>query len=189
MKKQFILILGTTGSGKSTQMKLLKERHPEFTYALSITTRPMRPHEMEGENYFFVSEEEFDQYKREGKLLESALNHGKGWYGMLKSPIEKAISEGKTVIRECSIEGLRTIMDSNLAKHVYSIFLMPPSIEHIKKRILERDPMSEDELEARLMSSRNEIASSELCDKKILSEEGQIEKVFKQLSKAILEVV
>lgn len=189
MKKQFILVLGTTGSGKSTQMRLLRERLADCVYALSITTRPMRSHEEEGENYFFVTEAEFQQYQREGKLLESAHNNGVAWYGMLKGPIEKALSEGKTIVRECSVEGLRTIMESPFAKHVYSIFLMPPSIEHIKKVLVERDNLSEEEVEERLAIARNEIAASELCDKKILSEEGLMEKVYTQLSKAILEVM
>jgi len=187
MKKQLILILGTTGTGKGTQIALLKERHPEFQYALSVTSRPIRPGEEEGENYFFVSKEEFESYIREGMLLEYDQSHGKHYYGILKKPLEDAIEDGKVVIREISMRGFKELMDTPLAKHIYSIFLMPPSIEHVKKRILARAPMADEEVERRLASARNEIAASELCDKKILSEEGQIEKIYGQLEKSILQ--
>ncbi len=189
MKKQLILVLGTTGSGKGTQIAKLKEKHPEYMYALSVTSRPMRPGEVDGENYFFISQEEFEEYIKEGRLLEYDQSHGKHYYGILKSPVEKAIEEGKVVVREISMDGLNAIMDSPLAKYVYSIFFMPPSIEHIKKRILERAPISKEELERRLKTARVEIAASESCDKKILSEEGEIEKIYAQFEKAVGDAI
>lgn len=83
-ERRLIAIAGTSGSGKGTVIASLKERHPEFVYPVSLTTRAPRPGEIDGVTYHFVTEDAFLRAAEQGELLEWAVNHEKEYYGMLK---------------------------------------------------------------------------------------------------------
>lgn len=190
------LLLGPSGVGKGTQINLLRERHPEYVFPKSITTRKMRPGESEGNPYHFISDEQFDEYITNGEFLEWAQVHQAARYGTLRKPIEEALKEGKTVIKELDIQGLIQIQKTldeghfdELKKKLRSIFILPPNEETLIKRITQRSEIKERELNARLESARKEIEQTHLCTSVIeTSESDSIEEVYKKIE-SIIEAV
>lgn len=184
------LILGPSGIGKGTQIKLLKKRHPEYVFPKSITTRKMRPGESQGNPYLFISSEEFDRHIKNGDFLEWAEVHQSARYGTLREPIEAAIKEEKTIIKELDIQGLIQIKSTiekgkldHLKKNLRAIFIMPPDEETLIKRITQRSEIKERELQARLESAKKEMLQAGICDKIIdTTEADSIEDVYKKLS-------
>ncbi len=187
MAGKLFLIVGPSGVGKGTLVNALREKHPEFYFALSATTRMPRAGEESVEQYVFFSEEEFDQKKAEGEFLETATVHGSEKYGTLKKPILEAIEDDKVVIREVDIQGLISI-SKNLEKDKFAaIFISPPDFTTLEKRIHKRQPsISEEELERRLESAKNEIAQKDLADLEVISNEGEIAKMVEQIEEFIM---
>ena len=187
------LLLGPSGIGKGTQINLLRERHPDFVFPKSITTRAMRPGESEGNPYHFISDEEFDRHIEHHNFLEWAEVHKAARYGTLRKPIEDALSAGKSIIKELDIQGLINIQDTieksgheMIKKNLRSIFIMPPNEETLIKRITQRSMIKEAELKARLDSAKKEIDQAHLCDVIIeTTEDDSIEEVYKKLEAII----
>lgn len=180
-----ILLLGPAGVGKSTVLRHLQVDHPELVYPRSVTTRLPRPNERHGETYFFVSEAVFAEYTAKELLLESTVVHGHDHYGMLKSEVLEPLLQGKTVVREIDIQGLKKLCDVGLKPLITSIFLYPPSIETLRERIIHRAPISPDELNRRLQSAQRELAEKDLCQHHILCPDGAQEVVYAQ----VLEII
>lgn len=169
------LILGPSGSGKGTVLSLLKQRHPEFVFPVSCTTRVKRPTEVEGEVYHFISKEEFKRRIEAGEFLEWAVVHQDNYYGTMKAPIMEALAAGKTVVREVDVQGVRSIRALMPGDQCVSIFLTVPDWETLKGRILQRAVMSEEELARRHESFLKEKEWERECDHVIQSVEHQIE--------------
>lgn len=187
------LILGPSGVGKGTQIELLKERHPEYVFPKSITTRQMRPQESQGEPYFFISDEEFDKHIEDNDFLEWAEVHKTARYGTLKKPIEDALEDEKTVIKELDIQGLiqikKTIEDKDLElfeKNLRAIFIMPPNEKTLIERITKRSKIKEAELHERLESAKKEIEQADICNYTVdTTEADSIADVYKKLIQVI----
>lgn len=190
VKGKLFLIVGPSGVGKGTLVRALRERHPEFYFPPSATTRSPRAGEVEGRQYFFVSDERFEKLKNENKFVETAVVHEAESYGLLREPVEAAIAEGKTLVREVDIQGLQSV-HKNLDKSKFAaIFLMPPSFEILKKRIQKRQPkMSEEELNRRLDSAKKELDQKELADFEVISGEDEIEKMVAEVEKIIAKEI
>ncbi len=185
---KLILILGPSGSGKGTVLEYLKKRHPEFFFPLSCTTREKRPQEVEGDVYYFVSREEFEERLNKGEFLEYAAIHGAHYYGTLKKPITDALHDGRVVIREVDVQGVRSIREILPKEQVMTIFLRA-KWDDLKRRILKRAPTLEDELELRHQSFLKEMAWQDECDRVIESREGQIKEVCEAVENVILETL
>ena len=188
------LILGPSGIGKGTQINLLRERHPEFVFPKSVTTRAMRPGESEGNPYHFISDEQFDQYVSNGEFLEWAEVHKAARYGTLEKPIEEALAGGKSVIKELDIQGLMNIKSTiekdgheAIKKNLKSIFMMPPDEATLIKRITQRSVIKEAELKARLDSAKREIEQAHLCDVIVTTTaDDSIEDVYRKLEQVLM---
>lgn len=182
---KLILVLGPSGSGKGTVFKALRENHPDFVFPLSCTTRDPRPGEKDGEVYHFVTKEEFQERMARDEFLEWAIVHGQNYYGTLKEEILKPLREGKTVIREVDVQGLRSIRELIPDEHLCSIFLTVDGWETLQHRILKRSAISEEELERRHQSFMREMEWQKECDLVIVSIEGEIEKLIADVENAI----
>ena len=175
----------------------------------SATTRPRRPGER-NDLYVFVTDEEFDALIAHGRLLEWARVHDGARYGTLIEEIVPPIEEGKVVVREVDVQGFESIRKHPLfschaerspervprmrneskdkTKHTYrlqSIFLLPESTEQLIAHIAKRAPMGEEELRRRLESMRKEMAYAELADVKVVSREGKLAEVVREMERLI----
>lgn len=181
-----MLIVGPSGSGKGTVIAELKKRYPDFVYPVSCTTRAPRPGEVPGEVYDYVSKEEFVRWVSEGKFLEWAEVHKDHFYGVLKEPVMRALEEGNVVVREVDIQGFRSISAIIPREQLVSIFILVSDLEELRRRILGRGPLPEEEITRRLESAKGEIALADLCDYRIESRHGEIERMVDEAA-AIIE--
>lgn len=185
---KFFLLMGPSGSGKGTMEKLFRQRHPEFYYALSATTRPMRAEDREGEVYHFVSSEEFDRLIADDALLEWAwLYNNQQRSGILKQPVIDALEKGVSVMREADIlGGWPKIMQSPIKDYLRGTFLMPPSIDVLERRIRSRSALSDEKIAGRMATAREEMAVADRADFQVLAEENQQEHIYAQIERYIL---
>lgn len=186
---KLILLLGPSGSGKGTVLKGLRERHPDYVFPQSCTTREPRPGERDGEVYYFIDKEEFKKRIDDGDFLEWAVVHGENYYGTLKESILGPMREGKTVVREVDVQGLHAIKELIPAEHLKAIFLTVDGWETLKRRILKRSELPEEELARRHQSFLNEMDWAKDCDVVINSVEGEIEKLVSDVEDAIENMV
>ena len=133
---KLIVIVAPSGTGKSTMIKRLKTDFPTLVESVSFTTRPIRPGEIDGLSYFFISREEFIQKKENNEFLEWAEVHG-NFYGTSKAFVEKCLSEGKHVLFDLDVQGTDT-MKVYFGEVANVIFISPPSVEELEKRLSHR---------------------------------------------------
>jgi guanylate kinase len=186
MRGILYLILGPSGSGKGTVLDALRQKYSDFIFPISCTTREKRPHEVDGEIYHFISKDEFKQRIEEGKFLEWAVVHQDNSYGTLKQPIMDALNAGKTVIREVDVQGLRSIRELIPSENLVSIFLTVPGWDTLKRRILGRSDMPDEEVERRYQSFLKEMEWAKECDHVIESVEGETERLISDVEGVIL---
>lgn len=189
MKGKLILILGSSGSGKGTVLAGLRERHSDWVFPKSCTTRESRGNKKGEEVYNFVSKEEFKFKIEAGEFLEWAVVHGENYYGTLRKPIMSAISEGKVVVREVDVQGLKSIRELIPETELVSIFLTVGSWDELKERILGRAEMSDEELEKRRQSYLKEKEWETECDHVLLTKTGHTEEMIGLVEDLILNEI
>ncbi len=157
MKKNcgsLIVLSGPSGSGKSTIHNELLKRDNTIAYSISMTTRKPREGEVDGIDYYFVNEEEFKKEIKKDSFLEYALVHG-NYYGTLKREVDKKLDEGFNVILEIDIQGALKIKEEKL--DAIFIFVMPPSMKELGKRLVERGTESKEKLIERFKNAYKEV--------------------------------
>ena len=162
-KGLFIVISGPSGTGKTTVIKELCEGDTTLEFSISATTRPPRSDEINGVDYHFLDQTEFENLIQCGGFLEW-VKYGGHYYGTLKSTMESTIETGKDLILEIDVHGAKKIKDFGI--RYTSIFLLPPSLESLEKRLRNRRTESDSELQQRLLTAKSEfdyIADYEYC--------------------------
>jgi guanylate kinase len=154
---QFVVLSGPSGSGKTTIVDRLLERSPvKLVKSVSATTRPPRRNEVDGRNYYFLSESEFARRRARGDFLECAEVHGTGnWYGTLRSEVERARRLGGWALLEIDVQGALQIIQKH--PRSLSIFLRTSSEEEYEKRLRARGTDAEEIIQRRLANARNEL--------------------------------
>lgn len=154
-KKGVLLVIsGPSGAGKGTICKALLEKHKDIYLSVSATTREPRAGEVHGVNYFFKTKEEFLKKVEEGDFLEHAEVYG-NYYGTPKSSVQKMLDEGRDVILEIDIQGALKVKE-NCEEGIF-IFILPPSMEELKQRIIKRGSETPESLMTRFKSAYKEI--------------------------------
>ncbi len=154
-KGLILCLVGAAGSGKTTLCrKLLEEQGARVTKSVSVTSRSPRPGEVNGKSYFFVSRDEFMRKVASGELFEWEEVHG-NLYGQLKSTITNAISSGIDLILDIDIKGAFSVKKA-YCDFTSIVFLLPPSFEELKNRMLSRGPMEASEFERRIQTANRE---------------------------------
>ncbi|MCF7831012.1 guanylate kinase [Candidatus Gracilibacteria bacterium] len=190
MKGKIFFISGPSGVGKGTLINALRERHKNWEFPPSCTTRDPRPGEIDGKTYFFVSREEFEKKIDEDEFLEYATVHQGNLYGTLWKPLVEGAKKGKIVVREFDVQGFRQ-MREKLPRDLYtSIFLKPDGgIDTLVERIRDRAPITETELARRIESMQKEFAMEKMYDHTVISTDGEIEQMVEDAEKIIEETV
>lgn len=153
-KGSLYVLSGPSGSGKDTVLKQVLSRRPEIMLSISSITRDMREGEIEGEKYHFISREEFESLIKNDMLLEYNVFVG-NYYGTPKAPVEDAIKKGIDVILEIDVNGAEQIKKK--MPEAVSIFIMPPSVEELRRRLTGRGTDSVEVIEKRMNSALGEI--------------------------------
>jgi len=152
-----IILSSPSGAGKSTLARRLMKWDESLSFSVSATTRPPRPGERDGVDYHFVDHETFRQMIARGEMLEHAEVFG-NFYGSPKEPVEAAINDGRDVLFDIDWQGGQQIAGSALRDAVVSIFILPPSISELERRLNERGQDSAEVIRARMEKSRAEIS-------------------------------
>jgi len=155
-KNGVVLVLsGPSGAGKSSLINKISDDIGDFYFSISPTTREMRDGEEEGVHYHFVSKEEFAKDIEDDHFLEHAIVHG-NYYGTSLKPVKKALSEGKLVIFDIDVQG-NTAVNNRLGDITTSVFITPPSLSELKKRLINRSTDSEEVIDGRIKMAKREI--------------------------------
>ena len=164
----FFIISGPSGSGKGTVVKALAASSPEFALSVSVTTRKMRPGEIEGIHYFFKTTEEFVHMRDNDQLLENASFVG-NLYGTPKAYVEEKILKGKTVLLEIEVNGALQVKEKY--PDAVLIFLVPPSYQELSNRLSLRGTEDSETTRARMVRAKEEIALIDKYDYLVINDE------------------
>ena len=152
-----IILSSPSGAGKSTLAARLRAWDSTLNFSVSATTRAPRPGEEHGREYYFHSREEFQDMVAKGDMLEHAEVFS-NYYGSPKGPVEEAIKAGRDVLFDIDWQGGQQVRASALGKHVLSIFILPPSIPELERRLYARAQDSKEVIDGRMSKSRDEIS-------------------------------
>jgi guanylate kinase len=155
-RRGLMLVLSSpSGAGKTTLTKLLRDEEPSLTLSISVTTRPRRPSEVDGVHYFFKTADEFKDMRDRGDLLEWAEVHG-NFYGSPRKEIDKALAGGNDILFDIDYQGAMQVRKT-APDDVVSIFILPPSIPELRRRLERRAEDSATVIQQRLKNAKNEI--------------------------------
>ena len=172
------VVSSPSGGGKTTIVERVLRRHPELIRSVSVTTRPQRPGERRGRDYHFVSTAAFGRLRRSGQLVEWARVHG-AYYGTPARPLRDALARGRRVIMNIDVQGARQIRRA-LRKDAVLIFLMPPSMEQLRQRLMRRRTDSPSAIRRRLAAARRELACAAWYDFRVVND--QLEQAVSDVS-------
>jgi guanylate kinase len=151
---RLFVVSGPSGVGKGTLVARARAVVPGLEVATSATTRAMRPGEQQGRDYHYMSDEEFVRLVGEGAFLEHVEYAGR-WYGTLRSEVERRLLEGRNVILEIDVPGAREV--ARQLPDAVLVFIAPPSMEELERRLVARGLNSHEEIQTRLRIARSEM--------------------------------
>lgn len=162
------VISAPSGGGKGAILARVRERDPRLKLAVSATTRRPRPDEQDGRDYYFMSREQFARWVAEGRFAEWAEVHG-NLYGTLKSELDALTADGGDVVLEIDVQGMRSM--KNLRDDVVSVFIMPPTLEELKRRIEKRGDVPPEDARLRLRNAVDEMEVGKEYDHVIVNDD------------------
>lgn len=177
-----VVISGCSGVGKDAIIARMKEMGLPYFYAVTATSRPRRPGEIDGVDYHFIAGDRFEQMIREGGFLEWANVYG-NLYGVPRETVAEAMAQGKDVIVKVDIQGAETI--KRIAPEAVTIFIAPPSMAELERRLRERKTESRTDLELRLQTARQEMEAQSGFDYVVVSHNNGIDQAIAQINDII----
>lgn len=163
------VLAGPTAVGKGTVSADIRERYPEVWLSVSATTRPPRPGEVNGVHYHFVDDAEFDEMIAQGELLEWAVVHGRHRYGTPKAPVLARLASGRPALLEIDLAGARQVRA--VLPEAQLVFLAPPSLAELRRRLLGRGTEDEADRRRRLATADVEMAAAGEFDHVIVNDD------------------
>lgn len=177
-RRGLMLVLSSpSGAGKSTIARNLLSVEKDLTLSVSVTTRERRPSEIDGTHYHFISQKQFELARDNNELLEWAEVHG-NFYGTPLPPVLKAMEEGRDMLFDVDWQGALQMFETARAD-IVSIFVLPPSIEELRSRLVRRAEDAADIIERRLENSRTEIMHWDDYDYVIINDD--LDKAFNEV--------
>jgi len=165
---RLIVIAGPSGVGKSTVVSELRRRYPGLLFSVSATTRPPRPGEVDGVNYHFVTDAQFDAMIANHGLLEWAC-YADTRYGTPRHPVVEALSDGKTMLLDIELQGARQVRQTY--PQAVQVFIAPPSWDELERRLRGRGDESAAQIEKRLARARTEMAAEAEFDHVVVNDD------------------
>jgi len=164
-----VLVLSApSGAGKRTLLRRLQELEPGVVTAVSVTTRAPRPDETEGVDYYFFDEARFRKGIAAGDFVEHAEVHG-NLYGTLHRELDRCMAAGRTVVLELDVQGMRSL--KAVRPGILTVFLEPPSLEELERRLRHRGANDEDDIALRLKNAREEMAARNEFDHCVVNDD------------------
>lgn len=165
-----IVLVAPSGAGKTTIAKRLLTDYDEIVFSVSATTRKKRDGEVDGKDYFFLSPEQFDQKVANGAFLEWEEFYNGTRYGTLRTAVEQQLNSGYFVLLDIEVNGAENV------KRIYgdeclAIFIQPPSIEELKRRLINRGTEDDSTLETRLERARMELGKADRFDVTVVNDD------------------
>lgn len=182
MTGNIFVVTAPSGTGKTTLLKRLLDEDPALRFSISYTTRPSRPGEVHGKDYFFVGPAEFHRLKAQGAMVESVEQFGY-WYGTSKTWVSASVAEGHDLVFDLDSRGARA-MKAHFPQAIL-IFVLPPSLEELARRLRDRGDLESEELERRLEQGRGELREVPCYDFLVIND--NLEQALQQL-KAVVTV-
>ncbi|MBR3309107.1 MAG: guanylate kinase [Lachnospiraceae bacterium] len=182
-KGVLLIVSGLSGAGKGTICKRIMEKYPDYELSISATTRDPRPGEVDGREYFFITKEEFEDRIKNGQLLEYA-KYVDNYYGTPKDWVLAQMDQGKNVILEIELQGAFQVRDQ--IPEAVLIFIMPPDMEELERRLRGRGSETEEQIKKRLLRAMEEIEYVDQYDYVIVNEE--VEKSVEMLHTIVLNI-
>lgn len=179
-KGVLVLFSGPSGVGKDTVLEIVLAKDTSLQKSVSLTTRGIRENEVEGKDYYFISVPEFEKMIENNEVLEFA-RYGKNLYGTPKAPVDKWLSEGKTVILKIEVQGAHNI--KKMYPESVGIFILPPSMDELENRLRSRGTEDEDDIQKRLEIAQNEINMSKDYDYLVINDD------LDKASENVLEII
>jgi guanylate kinase len=169
MTNRLTVIAGPTAVGKGTVVKYILEHFDNVHLSVSATTRAPRPGEVEGQSYYFLSHDQFDQMIEDGDMLEYAVVHGQNKYGTPKQPVLAALAAGKQVILEIDIQGARQVKAR--MPEAQLVFIAPPTWQELVRRLEGRGTETPEEQARRLETAKVELEAQSEFDHVVINDE------------------
>ena len=169
MKSKLAVIAGPTAVGKGTVVRQLLASHPEIKLSVSATTRAPRPGEVDGIDYFFWTQERFDEALANNELLEYATVHGTNRYGTPRKPVEEALKRGEKVVLEIDIQGAKQV--KKVMPEALTIFILPPSWDELVRRLSTRGTEDVGEQEKRLQTAVVELQAADGFEYQVINDD------------------
>jgi len=182
---KLIVIVAPSGTGKSTMIKRLKIDFPSLIESVSYTTRPMRPGEIDGKSYFFISREEFSKMRDQNEFLEWAEVHG-NFYGTSKKFVEECLTDGMHLLFDLDVQGTDSIKNY-FGNNANVIFISPPSVDELEKRLRNRGTENTQVINLRLMNAHKELLRKDDFDFLIYNDD--IEKAYYRLAEITQKIL
>lgn len=184
MKTKMIIVAAPSGAGKSSFVERISKEDPRLYDTVTFTTRDMRRGESQGKPYFFVAKVEFEQKIRENFFIEWARVHT-NLYGTPYYQLNEAWEKGKCVIMDVDVQGVSTFKSKY--PEAVTIFILPPSIDELRRRICKRDGKVPDDIDVRMENAKKEIALADQFNFRVVNEE--FEKSYAEFKKIIEELL
>ena len=167
--KNIIVISAPSGAGKTTLCNELQRRKPHIKFSVSCTTRPKREDEVDGANYHFLSPQEFTEKVQNNEFIEFENVHGY-FYGTLRKTLEDALTQQEMILFDVDVNGAMAIK-SNYSDNTCTIFILPPSLDDLKKRLIQRGSETEERINKRLERTAQEMEYKDKFDACIINDD------------------
>jgi guanylate kinase len=177
---KLFVIAAPSGAGKTTIVKALVARNPDLRFSISYTTRRKRRTEVDGVDYLFVDVDEFERLKRDGEMLEFAEVFD-NFYATSRSQVEKHLNEGQNVVLEIDWQGARQVRES--MPECITIFILPPSLEELERRLRDRRTDSPEVIERRLKDAQDDMSHWDEFDYVIIND--NLERAVRDLEQVL----
>jgi guanylate kinase len=177
------VISGPAAAGKDAALKRLRRQHSDIHFIVTATTRAKRKNEAEGRDYYFVSNEQFQDMIARGELLEHAIVHQKYYYGVPKEQVRQALAQGRDVVMRIDVQGAATIR--SIAPETVFIFLQPSSLKELERRLRNRRSESAEDLAIRLANAPKEMAEASKFEYTVINRDGHLKEAVEDIAAII----